>query len=122
MDIIGRAESLHGLWIGSDSSPLHLLGLGATVFLQAALGLEADFIKQASELLSQAESAINQRRKTKSSSSLFAGKGNENAMRFPIGTEWDILQADVVVLQGMIHTLSESYYGWLIVVVCVMMY
>ncbi|CAG7854136.1 SubName: Full=Uncharacterized protein {ECO:0000313/EMBL:CCA68947.1} [Serendipita indica DSM 11827] len=98
----------------SNASPLHLLGLGATVFLQAALGLEANFIKQAADLLSQAESAISQRRKAaKSLASSSVGKSKENVIRFPVGTEWDILHADVVVLQGMVHTLSESYYGYL---------
>lgn len=32
--------------------------------------------------------------------------------RFPPGLEWEILNADAVVLLGLTHALSESYMGY----------
>ena len=39
-------------------------------------------------------------------------KGSKASGQFPPGLEWDVLQADAIVLLGMTHALSESYFGY----------
>ncbi|KAJ7691441.1 hypothetical protein B0H17DRAFT_1331099 [Mycena rosella] len=79
----------------ADSTPFHLLGLGVCAFLEAALGMESG-------------------RQTVYLSKL-AGKGEakgDGGGRFAAGLEWEILNADSVVLLGLTHALSESCIGY----------
>jgi Protein of unknown function (DUF3808) len=90
--------------LGSKTaSPFHLIGLGATIFLQAALGMEAGVVEEAVKALNEAEAAA--RSQVKSSKSV------KSSTRYPPGTEWEIIHADAVVLQGLTNALSETYYG-----------
>jgi hypothetical protein len=41
-----------------------------------------------------------------------ACKGSKINGKFPPGLEWDVLQADSIVLLGMSQLLSESYWGY----------
>lgn len=36
----------------------------------------------------------------------------KSATRFPAGMEWEVLQADSVILLGLTQALSESYAGY----------
>lgn len=86
------------------ASPFHLLGLGATIFLQASLGMEAGVVEEAVKALNDAEAAARAQVK--------ASKGVKvSATRYPAGTEWEILHADATVLQGLTNALSETYFG-----------
>ncbi|KAJ7473170.1 mitochondrial outer membrane protein IML2 [Mycena galericulata] len=67
-------------------TPFHLLGLGVCAFLEAALGMESGLMGE-------------------------AGRGDGGG-RFAAGLEWEILNADAVVLLGLTHALSESYMGY----------
>lgn len=42
-----------------------------------------------------------------------SGKSKDAAPAFPPGMEWEVLQADAVVLLGLTQALSESYMGYL---------
>lgn len=65
--------------------------------------MESALIDEAVKALNEGESAARARLKvSKSAASL---------TRFPAGTEWEMLHADAIVLQGMTHALSETYYG-----------
>jgi Protein of unknown function (DUF3808) len=97
--LVTDAESLGS----KKASPFHLIGLGATIFLQAALGMEAGVVEEAVKALNEAEAAA--RSQVKSS------KSAKSSTRYPPGTEWEILHADAVVLQGLTNALSETYYG-----------
>jgi hypothetical protein len=88
------------------SSSFHQIGLGSVIFLQAALGMEQGVMEEAIKALAEAENSTRTQAKKAASS-----KSNPIPMRFPAGTEWEILHADAVVLHGMTHSLSETYYG-----------
>lgn len=42
-----------------------------------------------------------------------AAKSAKSETRFPAGTEWEVVQADALLLQGLTQALSESYMGYL---------
>jgi len=42
-----------------------------------------------------------------------AAKSAKSESRFPAGTEWEVVQADALLLQGMTQALNESYMGYL---------
>jgi len=95
-------------YVGSQAtSPLHLIGLGATIFLQAALGMEAGVVEEAVKALNEAEAAARAHVK--------ASKTVKSFTRYPPGIEWEVIHTDAVVLQGLTHALSETYYGECIV-------
>ncbi|KAF9449736.1 hypothetical protein P691DRAFT_774496 [Macrolepiota fuliginosa MF-IS2] len=98
-DIAGARNTFSG-----SDDPFHLLGLGVCSFLQAALGMEAHVIEEANRCLTLSEAGTRRFTKTK--------KHIDNH-RFHPGVEWEILNADAVVLLGLIHALSESYMGYL---------
>ncbi|KAF9512122.1 hypothetical protein BS47DRAFT_1345927 [Hydnum rufescens UP504] len=54
--------------------------------------------------LTQAETGARQQSKV--------SKGGKITGKFPPGLEWDVLQADAIVLLGFTHVLSESYMGY----------
>ena len=61
---------------------------------------------EAAELLSRAEMS--------SKAALKAAKIQANGIPkggFPPGLEWEILQADAVVFNGLVNALNESYVG-----------
>ncbi|KIM31719.1 hypothetical protein M408DRAFT_20945 [Serendipita vermifera MAFF 305830] len=99
---IDGAKAIFG---AKPASPFHLLGLGSTIFLQACLGMESGVVAEAVKALNEAEAAA--RAQLKSS------KSAKSLTRFPPGTEWEILHADAVVLQGLTNALSETYYGYM---------
>ncbi|KAL0946369.1 hypothetical protein HGRIS_012600 [Hohenbuehelia grisea] len=88
----------------ADATPFHLLGLGICAFLEAALGMEAGLMGEASRCLALSEAEAKKQSKSV--------KPNPNS-RFPPGLEWEIVTADAVVLLGLTHALSESYMGYL---------
>ncbi|KAH7908767.1 hypothetical protein BJ138DRAFT_1156898 [Hygrophoropsis aurantiaca] len=88
-----------------EDSPLHLLGLGVSAFLQAALGMEPEQIAKAGEWLKASEAGARKQMK--------AAKSAPSVTRFQAGMEWEIVHVDAVVLLGLINALSESYKGYL---------
>jgi hypothetical protein len=86
-------------------SPFHIMGLGVCAFLEAALGMEVGLMAEASRCLALAEAGAKKQAKAAS------GKSQESR-RFEPGLEWEILQADAVVLLGLTYALSESYMGY----------
>ncbi|KAE9403990.1 hypothetical protein BT96DRAFT_917160 [Gymnopus androsaceus JB14] len=91
----------------SDNSPFHLIGLGVCSFLEAALGMEAAQMTEASRLLALAETG------SKNAVKAAAKQTKSKSSAFPPGIEYEIVNADAVVLLGITHALSESYYGYL---------
>ncbi|THH08276.1 hypothetical protein EW145_g2807 [Phellinidium pouzarii] len=90
----------------TDGSMFHLMGLGVCAFLEAALGMETGLMSEASQCLSDSENEA--KKQIKAARAANNGKGN-----FPAGIEFEILQADAIVLQGLVHVLGESYMGYL---------
>ncbi|OCB87588.1 hypothetical protein A7U60_g5291 [Sanghuangporus baumii] len=90
----------------SDNSPFHKLGLGVSAFMEAALGMETGLMGEAARALADSEAGA--KRGSKNTKSANGGKSS-----FPPGIEFEILQADAIVLQGLVHALSESYMGYL---------
>ncbi|KAG8903672.1 hypothetical protein FRB99_002863 [Tulasnella sp. 403] len=90
--------------LGAGTSPFHHLGLGTVIFLQAALGLEHGIMADAAKVLAQAET------KTKEA---LRNQPRKSATKYPAGMEYEVLQADAVILLGLTQALSESYSGYL---------
>ncbi|THU91198.1 hypothetical protein K435DRAFT_674578 [Dendrothele bispora CBS 962.96] len=88
----------------NPDSPFHLIGLGVCVFLEAALGMEAAHMAEAARILGLADAA---------SKKAMKNQATWTKTRFTPGLEWEIVNADAVVLQGITHALSESYMGYL---------
>ncbi|KAF8993782.1 hypothetical protein BDQ17DRAFT_1431489 [Cyathus striatus] len=80
----------------------HLLGLGVCSFLEAALGMEEGLMTEASRCLTLAEAGSKKEMKVSKT------HGRPHA-----GLEWEIINADAVVLLGLTHALNESYMGYL---------
>ncbi|TEB21864.1 mitochondrial outer membrane protein IML2 [Coprinellus micaceus] len=95
---------------GGKEDPFHLMGLGVCVFLEAVLGMEANVVTEASKQLALADTASK-----KWAKDALAGrtKGKDYYSRFPAGMEWEIINADAIVLLGLTNALSESYMGYL---------
>ncbi|KAF9524468.1 outer membrane protein Iml2/Tetratricopeptide repeat protein 39 [Crepidotus variabilis] len=87
--------------------PFHILGLGVCSFLEAALGMESGLMTEASRCLALAEAGTRRQMKSPKPSDF------TYRTRFPHGLEWEILNADAVVLLGLTNALSESYMGYL---------
>ncbi|KAJ3508360.1 hypothetical protein NLJ89_g5802 [Agrocybe chaxingu] len=87
--------------------PFHLMGLGVCAFLEAALGMEAGLMTEASRCLALSEAGARKQMRVPKPRDL-----NFHS-RFTYGLEWEILNADAVVLLGLTHALSESYMGYL---------
>ncbi|KLO11975.1 hypothetical protein SCHPADRAFT_876147 [Schizopora paradoxa] len=106
-----------------SESPFHLMGLGVCSFLEAALGMESEQMTEAARCLTLCESSAKKHSKAakdaeSSSSSWLSTRKTPAAAtgtksRLPSGIEWEILQADAVVCQGLTHAMSESYMGYL---------
>lgn len=103
----------------AGDSPFHQLGMGVCAFLEAALGMEVSaalqclqflleglmrstlqtgLMGEAAKCLSQAEAGAKKRHKSL--------KPSRPSGNFAPGLEWEILLADAVVLQGMVHALG----------------
>ncbi|KAJ4482228.1 hypothetical protein J3R30DRAFT_3457864 [Lentinula aciculospora] len=91
----------------SESDPFHLVGAGCLCFLEASLGLEANKMSEATRLLALAEAGSRTALKAALKSKTRASAA------FPPGLEYEIANADTVVLLGITHALSESYMGYL---------
>ncbi|KAJ3986595.1 hypothetical protein F5890DRAFT_1502964 [Lentinula detonsa] len=91
----------------SESDPFHLVGAGCLSFLEASLGLEASKMTEATRLLALAEAGSRTALKAAAKSKTKASAA------FPPGLEYEIANADTVVLLGITHALSESYMGYL---------
>ncbi|KAF5347916.1 hypothetical protein D9756_010118 [Leucocoprinus leucothites] len=98
-DVAGAKELFNG-----HDDPFHQLGLGVCAFLEAALGMETQAIEEANRCLTFAEAGTRKYTNTR--------QQVENH-RFHPGVEWEILNADAVVLLGLCHALSETYMGYL---------
>ncbi|KAF8522203.1 outer membrane protein Iml2/Tetratricopeptide repeat protein 39 [Hysterangium stoloniferum] len=93
--------------LSSHDSPFHLMGLGCVVFLQAALGMEACLMVEATSLLTQAEI------KAKKEAKAQKNRNNSQMRRFPPGLDFEVLQADAILLLGITQALTESYTGYI---------
>ncbi|KAJ3859612.1 outer membrane protein Iml2/Tetratricopeptide repeat protein 39 [Lentinula novae-zelandiae] len=103
-DDIPSAEKV----FASENDPFHLVGSGYLCFLEASLGLDSSKMGEAARLLSLAEAGSRTALKAAAKSKLrFA------STTFPPGLEYEIANADTVVLLGVTHALSESYMGYL---------
>ncbi|KAJ6613668.1 outer membrane protein Iml2/Tetratricopeptide repeat protein 39 [Mycena sp. CBHHK59/15] len=105
---IGAARTVFAAPPHTDS-PFHLLGLGVCAFLEAALGMETGLMAEATRLLTSSEAGARRAAKEAAKAN---GKGAAKGGRFASGLEWEILNADAVVLLGLTHALSESYMGY----------
>ena len=65
--------------------------------------MESGVVEEAVKALNEAEAVARAQVK--------ASKSTKSTTRFPPGTEWEVLHADAVVLQGLTNALSETYYG-----------
>ncbi|THH31109.1 hypothetical protein EUX98_g3069 [Antrodiella citrinella] len=81
----------------ADDSPFHLLGVGICSFLEAALGMEADLVSNAATALTVSENTIK--------AQLKIAKSAKSNTRFPVGTEFELLNSDAVILHGITHAL-----------------
>lgn len=102
-------DTAKSIFRAKSTSSFHQIGLGSVIFLQAALGMEQGVMDEAVKALAEAESSTRAQAKRASTTKSNGGVST----RFPPGTEWEILHADAVVLHGMTHSLSETYYGYL---------
>ncbi|KAI5480790.1 mitochondrial outer membrane protein IML2 [Pseudohyphozyma bogoriensis] len=79
----------------NPDSPFHLVGVGISAFLAAALGQEDSELAGALTVLSKAQSVASAQEKAKRPK-------NEPATAFPAGTEYKLLVADSVICQALI--------------------
>ncbi|KAJ3848955.1 outer membrane protein Iml2/Tetratricopeptide repeat protein 39 [Lentinula lateritia] len=103
-DDIPSAEKV----FASENDPFHLVGSGYLCFLEASLGLDSSKMGEAARLLSLAEAGSRTALKAAAKS-----KSRFASTAFPPGLEYEIANADTVVLLGVTHALSESYMGYL---------
>ncbi|KAF7313045.1 hypothetical protein MKEN_00989500 [Mycena kentingensis (nom. inval.)] len=115
-DISGAREAL-----SKSDSPFHLLGLGVSAFLEAALGMETGLMAEAARLLAASEAGARKARDAEAKRVKDAARTakpgtiiRDGAGRFAAGLEYEILSADAVVMLGLTHALSESYMGYLL--------
>ncbi|RXW20654.1 hypothetical protein EST38_g5215 [Candolleomyces aberdarensis] len=101
-DIVAAKEHF-----GGNEDPFHLMGLGVCSFLEAVLGMETNLVTEASRLLALSETASRKYAKAKTK------HPHHLHSKYPPGMEWEILNADAVVLLGLTNALSESYMGYL---------
>ncbi|GJJ12064.1 hypothetical protein Clacol_006305 [Clathrus columnatus] len=90
-------EAAKEQFASGDSAP-HLMGLGCIVFLQAALGMEVDLINEANRLLTLTEAKARKEYKS--------AKTAVQTRRFPPGLDFEVLQADSMLLLGLVQALS----------------
>ncbi|KAF9026460.1 hypothetical protein BDZ89DRAFT_1113807 [Hymenopellis radicata] len=93
-------------------SPFHQLGLGVAVFLEAALGLERERMEDAARVLNEAVTSTAAAKKAAMGGG-GSWLGGGSAKGADVGLEYEILNADAVVLAGLVNALSESYMGYL---------
>ncbi|KAF8604614.1 hypothetical protein BDV93DRAFT_537692 [Ceratobasidium sp. AG-I] len=93
--------------LAEGSSPFHLLGIGVLHFLEAALGMEEGLMPEAVASLTAAEAGA------KAAARAARSVKPTGSAKYPIGLEYEICQADAVVLLGLTQALSESYMGYL---------
>ncbi|KAJ3763330.1 outer membrane protein Iml2/Tetratricopeptide repeat protein 39 [Lentinula raphanica] len=91
----------------SENDPFHLVGAGCLCFLEASLGLETNKMTEATRLLALAEAG------SRSALKAAAKSKTKASAAFPPGLEYEIANADTVVLLGISHALNESYMGYL---------
>lgn len=65
--------------------------------------MESALIDEAVKALNEGETAARSQHKLT--------KAAPSVTKFPAGIEWEMLHADALVLQGLTHALSETYYG-----------
>src|SRR6201996_387502 len=98
-DDIDMAESE----LAKGTSAFHKLGKGVVSFLRATLGFEREVMKEASERLSEAESAASDQRYRAQRS------GNSSASTiYSAGSEYGLVLAEVRIMGAIIGVLTES--------------
>ncbi|KAG9960712.1 hypothetical protein KCU61_g6306, partial [Aureobasidium melanogenum] len=90
-----EAELLKG------NSPFHKLGQGLSSFLRAALGFEQDIMREASDRLSQAESAAYDHQR-------HADKNAYHSKIYPPGSEYALCLSEAQLMSAVVAVLTES--------------
>ena len=97
-DIKGAEKGL-----AEGNSAFHKLSKGTLAFMKAALGFEQEFMKEASEVLYEAESSA--------STSLAKAQHDSRSFRSAIydrGTEFVLCQAEAQIMSAVVGVLNES--------------
>lgn len=92
-------HAAHAILTATDSA-FHALGLGLVKFLEAALGQEDNDLVGALQALLKAETAA---------TAQLVPRASDPPTPFEPGTEFKLLVALAVMLQALVHILSESY-------------
>lgn len=109
------ADGVQAVRIGSHIVPSSSLGHRGVLLRcfslvrcashSSAPSTQGEYMQQAITALAEAES--------KARSQIKTAKSAKSETRFPAGTEWEVVQADALLLQGLTQGLNESYMGYL---------
>lgn len=97
-DIDGAEKAL-----ADGNSPFHKLAKGTLAFMKAALGFEQEFMKEASEMLYEAESSA-----SASISKAQHGSRSFHSQIYDKGTEFVLCQAEAQIMSAVVGVLNES--------------
>ncbi|KAH0407536.1 hypothetical protein KCU90_g22872, partial [Aureobasidium melanogenum] len=87
--------------LSKGNSPFHKLGQGLSSFLRAALGFEQDIMREASDRLSQAESAAYDHQR-------HADKNAYHSKIYPPGSEYALCLSEAQLMSAVVAVLTES--------------
>ncbi|PNS19765.1 hypothetical protein CAC42_7732 [Sphaceloma murrayae] len=87
--------------LSKGNSPFHKLGKGVLAFLKATIGFEQDIMKEASELLAEAETAASEHQRR-------AHKDAYRSAIYPAGSEYALVYAESQLMSAVVGVLNES--------------
>ncbi|TKX23885.1 mitochondrial outer membrane protein iml2 [Elsinoe australis] len=87
--------------LSKGNSPFHKLGKGVLSFLRATIGFEQDVMKEASELLGEAETAATEHQRK-------AAKDGYRSPIYPAGSEYALVYAESQLMSAVVGVLNES--------------
>ncbi|KAF2088913.1 hypothetical protein K490DRAFT_38273 [Saccharata proteae CBS 121410] len=96
-DDVDTAELL----LGKGSSPFHKLGKGVVIFLRATLGFEQEVMREASDILSTAETSASEYQRK-------AQRGPPRSSIYPAGSEFALCLAQAQLMGAIVAVLNES--------------